>query len=447
MGKLAKLGSMIDPQIQLLLEETYDLKFRRTQQGEIYLKSCLYNVVQLLRNHARFRECCVYDDFAEQIEFRLSPQGAREILTEYHVDLLRFEFQDRYDVNFKKDDLFSAIEIVAKENRRNPLIDHIKSFSGLWTSEMPSLCEMLLIKYLGCEDTPLNRAYSLRWILSIVARARATIKSPVKCDTVLVLYGDQGIGKSTFLETICFRSEFGRKYFLDNNIVMGTKDAVQAIQGKIIVELQELAKRSKDAETEKAFISLQIDDLRLPYKRTNEKFARRCVFAATTNKPHVLSDASGSRRFWCVTAGETLSRGERLFDPQEGGLSRLQELERDLPMIWSEALHRLERNEPHWLTPEEEELRKKSAEYYTAPHPLTEPVMKIVSGKSVVTTADILKELYEDPDPMKKCTKHLDKSTRRNQNIIGDILSSHGWRYGRGRISGRRLRAWFAPVE
>ena len=436
MPKIVKMETLIDPQIEELLNAPYDLKFRRTKDGDVILCSGLYNAVQLLRNHARYKGGAVYDDFAEQIEIRLPNQKEHERLTEYHVELIRFDFQDRYSTNFKKEDLFGAIEIVAKENRINPLVKHIESFRGLYQEGDPSLCEELLTKYLACEDTPLNRAYSLRWILSIVARMRATLRDPVKCDTVLVLYGEQGIGKSTFLETLCFKSKFGRKYFLDNNIVMGTKDAVQAIQGKIIVELQELAKRSKDQETEKAFISLQIDDLRLPYRRTNERFARRCIFAATTNKTNILTDATGSRRFWCVTAGATLAPGERLFP-------LLAQLEKDLPRIWSEALYRLDKGEQHWLSPEEEILRIESAQDYTAPHPLTEPVLSIVRNKKHVSISEILRALYQDPDPMKNCRKHLDKSTRQNQLIISDILSSNGWRYQRAVINGKRIRSWF----
>ena len=213
MPKIVKMDTLIDPQIEQLLNAPYDLKFRKTREGDVILCSGLYNAVQLLRNHVRYKGGAVYDDFAEQIEIRLPNQKEHERLTEYHVELIRFDFQDRYSTNFKKEDLFSAIEIVAKENRINPLVKHIESFTGIYKEGDESLCEQLLIKYLACEDTPLNRAYSLRWILSIVARMRATLRDPVKCDTVLVLYGEQGIGKSTFLETLCFKNNLGESTF------------------------------------------------------------------------------------------------------------------------------------------------------------------------------------------------------------------------------------------
>jgi len=103
------------------------------------------------------------------------------------------------------------------------------------------------------------------------------------------------------------------------------RDAVQSIQGKLIYEIQELAKRSKSQETEKAFLTRKIDDVRLPYKRSNEQFPRRTVFCATTNKKNVLHDATGSRRFWCVDLGS------KKID--------IDQLRKDLPQIWSEALH------------------------------------------------------------------------------------------------------------
>ena len=141
----------------------------------------------------------------------------------------------------------------------------------------------------------------------------------------------------------------------------------------------------------------------------------------------------------CYSRSDSLS-GEKLFP-------RIAELEKDLPRIWSEALYRLDKKkEAHWLSAEEELLRIESAQDYTAPHPLTEPVLSIVSNKPNITISEILKALYQDPDPMKRCIKHLDKSTRQNQLIISDILSSNGWRYERKRIKGKLKRAWYPKI-
>ena len=212
------------------------------------------------------------------------------------------------------------------------------------------------------------------------------------------------------------------------------KEAVQSIQGKLIYEIQELARRSKSVEVEKAFLTRKIDDVRLPYKRANEKFPRRTVFVATTNKKNVLHDATGSRRFWCVDLGK------KKID--------IAKLKRDLSLIWSEVLYHYDQGVPHYLTDEEEKLREQSAQDFTDPHPLTDAVLDIAERlKAPITTARIIEELYSNPDPTKDSMKHLDKSTRQNQNIINDILLAHGYEYGRRKsaFSEKRLRGWWPP--
>jgi predicted P-loop ATPase len=178
---------------------------------------------------------------------------------------------------------------------------------------------------MGAEDTAINRAYSLRWLISIIARAHATVEKPVKVDTMLVLYGGQGIGKSTALQTIALDHIFSCRFFGDSELDMSKyKESVQSIQGKLIYELQELAKRTKDVEIEKAFLTRKIDDVRLPYKRVNEQIPRTTVFIRTANRKNVLTDASGSRRFWCVDLGYKKIK--------------IPELRADIESIWGQKL-------------------------------------------------------------------------------------------------------------
>ena len=429
MSNTQQLHISTDARVQVLQNLGFELRIKRTDAGDRVLPS-LFNLTQLLRHHPIFSGRARYDDFCEEMTFE-SMDGEAETITDYTIDMIRYECEDRWGVAFKKDISWSAIEIVAKENCSNPLLDHLNSLRGEWDGK--SRASLLLSKYLGAEDTPINKAYSLRWLLSIVARAHARLSSPVKVDTTLVLYGGQGIGKSTALETLCFADQFGSKYFGDSELNMDNyRDAVQSIQGKLIYEIQELAKRSKSQETEKAFLTRKIDDVRLPYKRSNEQFPRRTVFCATTNKKNVLHDATGSRRFWCVDLGS------KKID--------IDQLRKDLPLIWSEALHYYDQGVQHFLTDEEELLRIDSAQDFTDPHPLTDAVIDIAERlPSPCTVAQIIERLYESSDPTKDSTRHLDKSTRQNQAIISDILQSNGFVFARRKLpySEERFRGWW----
>ena len=112
----------------------------------------------------------------------------------------------------------------------------------------------------------------------------------------------------------------------------------------------------------------------------------------------------------------------------------------------NEQLQKIIERGQWYLTDEEEKLREQSAQDFTDPHPLTDAVLDIAERlKAPITTARIIEELYSNPDPTKESNRHLEKSTRQNQNIINDILQSNGYEYARKRMpySEKRMRGWF----
>ena len=425
-----QLHASQDARIEVLRNVGFEIRIRRADSGDRVISS-LFNMTQLLRHHPLFKDRAHYDEFTQDVIWE-DETGTPCRIDDYHIDIIRYHCEDRWGVAFTVDKVWSAVELVAKENKKNPLLLHFETLRGLWKKGNKKRAEKFLIDYMGAANTKINRAYSLRWLLSVVARAHATLLQPVKVDTTLVLYGGQGIGKSTALEALCFSDIFGGRYFGDSEISMDKyKEAVQTIQGKLIYEIQELAKRSKSVETEKAFLTRKIDDVRLPYKRTNQKFARRTVFCATTNKKNVLHDATGSRRFWCVDLGNKKINTAKI--------------KKDLSLIWAEVLYYYDNKAQHYLTDKEEELRIESAQDFTDPHPLTDAVLDAASLiPSPVTTSQIIEHMYKTIDPTKDNHKYLDKSTRQNHNIISDILRGAGFVYGRRKKGKNRARGWWS---
>ena len=109
--------------------------------------------------------------------------------------------------------------------------------------------------------------------------AIARILAPgCKADHILVLEGEQGIGKSTAARTLA------GEWFTDQLGEVGSKDASMQVRGVWIVELFELGTlgRSKSAR-EKAFTSQQTERFRLPYGHRIAQVPRQCVFIGTTN--------------------------------------------------------------------------------------------------------------------------------------------------------------------
>lgn len=155
--------------------------------------------------------------------------------------------------------------------------------------------ENLYINYLGAKNTAYVKATTRKSFVAAVAR----IYEPgIKFDSVVVLVGPQGCGKSTIFAKI------GKGYYSDSLSLMDMKDksGAEKLQGYWILELGELAGlRKTDVEVVKAFVSRTDDIYRPSYGRTVESHPRQCIIVGTTNSESgSLRDITGNRRFWPI---------------------------------------------------------------------------------------------------------------------------------------------------
>ncbi len=112
---------------------------------------------------------------------------------------------------------------------------------------------------------------------------------------VLILEGEQGIGKSTLFKIL------GGAWFTDSTVNIGDKDAYQMIKGRWIIELAELDSLNRtESSKAKAFFTSPSDTYRPSYGRATVTIPRQCVFAGTVNHSQFLRDSSGNRRYWPV---------------------------------------------------------------------------------------------------------------------------------------------------
>jgi len=221
----------------------------------------------------------------------------------------------------------------------HPLKDYLSSLE--WDG-VPRV-ETLLIKYLGADDTPYVRAVTKKTCCAAVGRV---FEPGIKFDSVLVLNGEQGLGKSTFF------FQLGGKWYSDSLTVPDMKDktAAEKLSGYWILEIGELAGLKKmDVETVKSFITRTDDKFRQSYGTMVESHPRSCIIVGTTNNEDgFLRDISGNRRFWPVNV---TGKGE--FYPWE--------LDKEtVDQVWAEAKVLFENGEPLFLTGKVAEMARES---------------------------------------------------------------------------------------
>ena len=155
--------------------------------------------------------------------------------------------------------------------------------------------DRLLVDYLGADDTPYVRAVTRKTFTAAVARV---YEPGIKFDSILILNGKQGIGKSTLFQRM------GGKWYSDSLSIsdMRDKTAAEKLQGYWILELGELAGiRKVDVETVKSFVTRTDDKYRQSYGVVVESHPRSCIIVGSTNaEGGFLRDITGNRRFWPV---------------------------------------------------------------------------------------------------------------------------------------------------
>jgi predicted P-loop ATPase len=195
-----------------------------------------------------------------------------------------------------------VLKMTAGDNGFNPLI---QCFEALPQWDGVPRNKQFLPRSLGLDMTDpdlrrYNEAVSERFAWGLISRG---MQPGVKFDSMLILEGRQGIGKSRF----CRALSFAARYFTDSLpplTGMLLKDAREALIGKLVVEMGELAQfKGSRVETLKTFLATEIDTVRLPYLSRSGLYPRSCVFIGTTNETEYLNDVSGNRRFWPVQCG------------------------------------------------------------------------------------------------------------------------------------------------
>lgn len=231
-----------------------------------------------------------------------------------------------------------AVTKVADDRAYHPIREFIESLPE-W-DKVPRV-DTLLVDYLGASDTAYVRAVTRKTLCAAISRV---LRPGCKFDSMLVLNGPQGVGKSTLI------AKLAGEWFSDSLNLGDTKDktAAEKLQGYWILEIGELAGLKKaEVETLRSFLSRQNDIYRAAFGKRATPHLRQCVFFGTTNaESGYLRDTTGNRRFWPV---KTPGSGKK----QSWNLTH-----EEILQIWAEALVYVRQGEKLYLSAEMDALAK-----------------------------------------------------------------------------------------
>lgn len=286
------------------------------------------NLVLELANSEEWSGCLVFDEFSERMRWaRAAPKlpGMRapdgEVTAQDAVYVHHY-FARMRAVSFAKGDVWDAMEAAAKQRPVHAVRDWLGELRWDGTRRVATW----LSEYFGAEDDAYTQAVGQWWLISAVARA---YRPGCQVDHMLVLEGNQGLGKSRGLEELT-----GPDWYLGKlPNVQDEVRAVSALRGWWIVEIGELdAFRGAAATRVKDFLTQSHDSFRAAYARLEQRRARSCVFVGTTNEEQYLTDATGARRYWPVKCG--------IIDRHA--------LRRDRQQLWAEAVALFEGGASWW---------------------------------------------------------------------------------------------------
>jgi hypothetical protein len=256
-----------------------------------------------------------------------------------------------------------------------------------------------------------------KWLVGMAACA--TKPSAIN-QTAIILVGEQGIGKGTWLNMLVPNELTNYKHI--GTIDPNNKDTLVYLSECILINLDELEtlKRSEIGEL-KTIMTLPSIKVRRPYDRLPQDMIRRASFVGSINQTEFLNDPTGSRRFL------TFKVDSINFDALP-----------DINMVMSQAYTLFKNGERWWFDQTEiNRINERNKDYAICGHEeelLLEFFPSLPEGQKSKTwlNASAIAERIKMRRPMFR----VDKASVRD---LGTALVKH--RYASKRVKGNKLYA------
>lgn len=231
-----------------------------------------------------------------------------------------------------------CINVLADSNEYNPIKDYLTSLHWDGTEVLDQFVTLL-----NPSDPIFAGIIFRKWMIGAVAKVMNHAQN-----SMLVLEGEQGSGKSYFARWLCPLP----KYFKEAAIQPDNKDHEIAACSKWIWEVKELnsTTRRADQDALKGFLTSQEFNYRPAYARNDITRPAIVSYIGTVNNSSgFLIDVTGNRRFWTIGTGNINWDYATLYNVND---------------LWAEAFARWKRGESYTLTPDESKSLAETQEQY-----------------------------------------------------------------------------------
>ena len=251
-----------------------------------------------------------YNTVLGRTEYRSKNDAHFSKVGRYEINTLRRELDCDEGIATSSDNLYSIIES-SFSPRINPVQEYFKALPLIDISDSSScdgesfrdsnvlyLSPKAILDLASCvvvRNSNKWLPYLTKWLVAVVANAMNDREC--RNHTCLVLTGEQGKFKTTFLDLLCPPALHGYSY--TGKIYPQEKDTLTYIGQNLIVNIDDQLKalNKRDENELKNLITCPMVKYRMPYDKYVEEHPHLASFVASVNGNDFLTDPTGSRRF------------------------------------------------------------------------------------------------------------------------------------------------------
>ena len=238
-----------------------------------------------------------YNTILGRTEYRSKNDAHFSKVGRYEINTLRREIDNDIGIITSSENLYSIIESsfsprinsIQEYFKGLPLVD-VSSSSPFSLKAIPELASCVVVR-----NHEKWLPYLTKWLVAVVANAMDDREC--RNHTCLVLTGEQGKFKTTFLDLLCPPALHGYSY--TGKIYPQEKDTLTYIGQNLIVNIDDQLKalNKRDEDELKNLITCPMVKYRMPYDKYVEEHPHLASFLASVNGNDFLTDPTGSRRF------------------------------------------------------------------------------------------------------------------------------------------------------